>query len=85
MPLVPGINLKEIASKTEGFSGADLKALCTEAAMIALRHDMNANKIEKRHFAGALSKIKPTPDPKDAKKYKKALEDVKSEEPRYVG
>jgi len=85
MPLVGGISLKEIASKTDNFSGADLKSLCTEAAMIALRKDMNANKIEAWHFTEALTRIKPTPDPKDAKKYKKALEDVKSEEPRYVG
>ncbi|RLE42284.1 ATPase, partial [Candidatus Woesearchaeota archaeon] len=39
MPL-KGVNLKELAKKTEGFVGADIEALCREAGMLALREDI---------------------------------------------
>merc|ERR550514_167555 len=37
MNLMRGINLKSIASKLAGASGAECKAVCTEAGMFALR------------------------------------------------
>ena len=37
MNLTRGINLKKIADKANGASGAELKAICTEAGMFALR------------------------------------------------
>ena len=37
MNLQRGINLKKISSETNGASGAELKAVCTEAGMFALR------------------------------------------------
>ncbi|KAJ6397249.1 hypothetical protein OIU84_009686, partial [Salix udensis] len=37
MNLMRGIDLKKIAGKMNGASGAELKAVCTEAGMFALR------------------------------------------------
>ncbi len=37
MNLTRGINLKKIADAANGASGAELKAICTEAGMFALR------------------------------------------------
>jgi 26S proteasome regulatory subunit T6 len=37
MNLMRGINLKIIAGKLKGASGAEMKAVCTEAGMFALR------------------------------------------------
>jgi transitional endoplasmic reticulum ATPase len=59
MPL-KDVDLKEIAEKTEGFSGADLEALCREAAMNALRENIKAKAVEKKHFEEALKKITPS-------------------------
>jgi proteasome regulatory subunit len=49
------INLKDFAKRTEGFSGAHLKALCTEAGMRCLREQKT--KITRKHFEMAIVEI----------------------------
>ena len=49
------VNLKEFAKRTEKFSGAHLKALCTEAGMRALRE--LKTEINQKHFEAALAEI----------------------------
>ena len=46
MPL-KGVDLKDLAKKTEEYSGADIEALCREAAMNALRENMKAKEVTK--------------------------------------
>ncbi len=60
MPLAPDVNLEELAKKTEGYSGADIEALCREAAMMALREDINAKEVKMKHFLAALEKVPPS-------------------------
>jgi len=61
MPLAENVSLKEIAQSTVGYSGADLENVCREAGMEAIREKMDKlDKIEKKHFEFALSKIKST-------------------------
>eukprot|EP00842_Homolaphlyctis_polyrhiza_P002080 jgi/Hompol1/2873/HPOL_002372-RA len=43
MPLADGVDLQKLAGKTHNYTGADLKAVCREAALTALR--MNASVI----------------------------------------
>jgi transitional endoplasmic reticulum ATPase len=57
MPL-ENVNLEELASMTEGFSGADLDGLCREAGMRALREGIK--KVTGDHFRQALKEIKPS-------------------------
>lgn len=60
MPLSDNISLKKIAEKTEGYSGADLEALCREAAIIAFNRDQKSFVIENQNFYDALVSIKPS-------------------------
>jgi SpoVK/Ycf46/Vps4 family AAA+-type ATPase len=46
MPLTKDVDLKELARKTEGFSGADIESLCREAAMESLREDKKAKEVK---------------------------------------
>ena len=49
------VNLKEFAKRTEKFSGAHLKALCTEAGMKAIRERKTS--ITQKHFEMAIVEI----------------------------
>jgi len=60
MPLSDDVDLWKIALATERFSGADLAALVREAAMAALREDIDVERVEMRHFEQALTKVKPS-------------------------
>ncbi|MDD1744133.1 MAG: AAA family ATPase, partial [Methanomassiliicoccales archaeon] len=80
MPLV-GVDLEVLTNHTEGFVGADLENLCREAAMIALREDKDAVKVEMRHFESALKIITASVDKDTMKQYEsigKALQKVRS-------
>jgi len=55
MPLSKSINLKQIANKTEGFSGAELKALVMEAGMKAISEGEKS--VSESDFSVALSTI----------------------------
>lgn len=56
MALSNDVDLEKFAKLTEEMTGADIKALCTEAGMSALRE--KADEITNTHFTKALKKIK---------------------------
>ncbi|MBM1154436.1 AAA family ATPase, partial [archaeon] len=60
MPLADDVDLREIARKTRLFTGAELEALCREAAMLALRENIEAKAVHMRHFEEAMKRITPT-------------------------
>lgn len=41
MNVHPDVNFEELARSTDDFNGAQLKAVCVEAGMLALRRDAN--------------------------------------------
>jgi cell division protease FtsH len=55
VPLAPEASLVEIAAATPGLSGADLRNLVNEAALLAARR--NQNEVRQRDFLDALEKI----------------------------
>ena len=72
MPLADDVNLERVAASTHGFLGADLAALCREAAMLCARdllpkvgsahaglseEELAATKVERKHFDQAQNEI----------------------------
>ncbi|KAK5696904.1 26S proteasome regulatory subunit 6A [Elasticomyces elasticus] len=55
MTVDEGVNWMELARSTDEFGGAQLKAVCVEAGMIALRNGMN--KISHEHYVDAISEV----------------------------
>jgi transitional endoplasmic reticulum ATPase len=71
-PLAPEIDLKELAQRTQGYVGADIEAICHEAAIIALRDWIKPGmdretvkkealnvRIQKDHFEKAFTMVRP--------------------------
>ena len=56
MSVTKGINYKDIIAETDGLSGADLRALCVEAGMNAIKS--RKSQITNKNFTEALEKIK---------------------------
>jgi len=94
MPL-KGVNIKTLVRKTENFSGADLEALCREAAMHALRENKKAKEVTMKHFDMVLKEMSPSLSKPvldfyrqfDERSRKKIIEEAKAEEKglTYVG
>ena len=59
MPLADDVNLKKLAKHTEGYVGADIEAVCREAAMLALRENLETTEISNKYFKEASEKVKP--------------------------
>ncbi len=75
MPLAEEVSLQDMARRTHGYSGADLAALCREAAMSALRRllpelssgedgipaaNLEALRVERADFEDCLTEIQPS-------------------------
>ena len=59
MPLAEDVDLKKLAKNTEGYVGADIEAVCREAAMLTLRNDLESSEIPYKYFKEAIEKVKP--------------------------
>ena len=60
MPLAKDVDIKELAKDTDGFSGADIEALCREAALYAMRKNVDTNEVTKSDFNKASKDITPS-------------------------
>ena len=65
MPLADDVDIKKLAKNTDGYVGADIEAVCREAAMLALRDDLEASEITYKYFKYAIEKVKPGNKPQD--------------------
>ncbi len=75
MPLSP-FSMKDILGNMEGFTGADIEAVCREAALIAMR--AGKKKVTKGHFEDAISRVRPTVTPDMLEYYSKMEERLTS-------
>ncbi len=70
--------VKDLASKTEGYVGADIEALVREAGLIALRKDIKCEEIKDTDFTEALKVIKPSVNIELKKHYEEIEKEMKN-------
>ncbi|XP_060084296.1 ATPase family gene 2 protein homolog A-like [Ylistrum balloti] len=59
MPVDTEVDIESLVKKTTNYSGAEVSAVCHEAAMFALQEDIDSQTVHSRHFEAALTVIKP--------------------------
>ncbi len=74
MKLADDVDLRELAKRTEGYTGADIAAVCREAGMAAIREAIKGGKkhidaVRMKHFEEALKKVKPSLTPEQIQEY----------------
>jgi len=79
MPLDDDVDLRELARRTEFYTGADIEAVVIEAGLAAARENINVQKVSMRHFEYALNKVKPSLTPEALDEYKKIFEAFKKQ------
>ena len=67
---------KHLLNDLEGFTGADIEAICREAALIAMR--ANKKTVTKGHFLEAITRVRPTVTPDMVEYYSKMEERLTS-------
>ncbi len=92
MPL-DHVDLDKVAEMTEGYVGADIEAVCREAAIHALRNNIKAKEITMENFKTALEKVGPSVTQEISDLYRELLthfssaraKQMKDEKPSYFG
>ncbi|KAG6375937.1 P-loop containing nucleoside triphosphate hydrolase protein [Boletus reticuloceps] len=69
MSVEPGFDVSKIASMTDGCSGAELAALCQEAALITMQQDIHAPHVPQIAFEEAARSIRKQITPDMMKRY----------------
>ncbi|CAG0917439.1 unnamed protein product [Notodromas monacha] len=68
-PVSDNVRFCELSEKTEGYSGAEIVAVCQEAAMKALQESFDATAVSENHFRAALEKMNICPMPLVGEQY----------------
>jgi len=77
MPLAKDVGLSQLVAMAKNYSGADIEALCREAAMHALRRDVNAKEVTMIDFQEAIKRIGPSISPDMEKWYRSFMQQVR--------
>ncbi|MFZ8789548.1 MAG: CDC48 family AAA ATPase [Acidilobaceae archaeon] len=77
VPLAPDVSVDELASITEGYTGADIEAVVREAAMLKLREKLEPGPVEMKHLLKALEKIRPSLTKEDMERYERIYRELK--------
>jgi transitional endoplasmic reticulum ATPase len=76
MPLSNDVDIKEYRM-TKGYSGADISSVCREAAMNALRRDINVKEVTFSDFEKAIEEVPPSIAPEIENWYRRFMNQVR--------
>ncbi len=60
MPVSEDVKIEELVERTDMYTGADIAYVCKKAGRLALREDLHAGQVRRKHFVDALNSTKPS-------------------------
>jgi transitional endoplasmic reticulum ATPase len=84
MPLADDVNIDELVSLTEQYTGADIAAVTRKAGRMALRENMQSETVSQKHFLAAIQEIGPSVTPDTMKYYAKIGTELRKKASRVV-
>ncbi len=77
MPINKDVDLTQLTTASKYYSGADIESLCREAAMHALRKNVNSTEVTMHDFQEALKEMGPSITPDMEKWYKSFMQQIR--------
>ena len=84
MALSDDVNLGEFVRITQDFTGADIAAVCKKAGRIAMRENINAEKVSHKHFLSAIEETGPSVTPDIMSYYEKIKDDLRKKRSKQI-
>jgi transitional endoplasmic reticulum ATPase len=81
MPLDADVDLDEIASRTDGYTGADLEDVVRRAGLQALRENLDVEYVSMNYFEDALKETRASVTPEMDREYRELVRTLKQESP----
>jgi transitional endoplasmic reticulum ATPase len=85
MPLDEDVDLEHIASRTDGYTGADLEDVVRRAGLQSLREDLDVERVSMKYFSEALKETRASVTPEMDREYRELVRTLKQESPRGSG
>ena len=82
MTLEGDVELAQLAELSEGFTGADLRAACTKAGLLAIRENPDALEVGREHFLRAVKETIPSVTEETQSEYEQVARRVKQQQSR---
>jgi transitional endoplasmic reticulum ATPase len=77
MPVSDDVRLEELVDRTEMYTGADVAYVCKKAGRLALREDLKATRVTRRHFMEALKTTQPSVTEEAVRYYQNIANELK--------
>ena len=77
MALAEDVDLGKLVEKTEGYTGADIAAVCKKAGRLALREDLEAEAVKMEHFLAAIEETPPSVSAEAKRHYEELAKQLK--------
>ncbi|TKR95153.1 hypothetical protein L596_009358 [Steinernema carpocapsae] len=74
------VSVEELAERTSGYSGAEVVAMCRNAALIAMRENLHAEHVTREHFDESIRSVVPRTDKKLLDGYERFKKGEKAKE-----
>ncbi|WP_135604442.1 CDC48 family AAA ATPase [Methanococcoides sp. NM1] len=84
MALASDVNIDELVTATDKYTGADIAAVCKKAGRFALREDLMANEVSHKHFLKAIAETGTSVTSDTMKYYEDLKGDLKTKRSREI-